>query len=80
MGVNLKSARDPLHPNLGAAFRFEDPTTGLEALVSLATVLQCLCVSRDKHLVPEFTSEWKATALPEIIERMAADPSEGQGA
>lgn len=63
--------------NLGAAFRFEDPSTGLEALVSLATVLQCLCVARDKHLVPEFTNEWKAKALPEIIERMAADPSEG---
>ena len=32
--------------DLGAAFRFENPSTGLEALVSLATVLQCLCRCR----------------------------------
>ena len=78
MAVDLKLSRADLavqetQSDLGALFRFEDTQTGFEALVSLATLLQCLCVSRNACLVPELPVEWKNVALPEGIEAMSAD-------
>lgn len=69
-GANMVDKGETLS-DLAALLRFENPQTGVEALVSVATVLQCLCVSRNAHLVPELPADWKKTALPEAIEAMS---------
>jgi len=71
--------KDKTQSELGALFRFEDTRTGLEALVSLATVLQCLCVSRNARIVPELPADWKETALPDCIEAMSIERAPAVG-
>lgn len=58
--------------DLSAIFEFRDSHAGVTAGVSLATLLQCLCIAEDRHLVPPFEPAWEVMAIPPILRSMSA--------
>lgn len=57
--------------DLSAIFEFRDVRTGVTAGVSLATLLQCLCIAEDRHLVPPFEPAWEVMTIPPILRSMS---------
>jgi hypothetical protein len=72
-GVTLKP---DARPDLTAVFEFEDQQTGASVGVTLATLLQCLCIAQERCLVPPFEPEWEAATIDPVIREMArlSDP------
>lgn len=61
----------------GAVFEFTDSRTGDSFGVTLATVLQCLCIAEQRFLVPSLDKEWEAATIPPVIrERSNIDKME----
>lgn len=53
--------------DLTALFEFETGDEHMPVLVSVATLLQCVCISRDFFLTPPFPQNWQESAVPEQI-------------
>jgi hypothetical protein len=53
--------------DLTALFEFETGDEHMPVLVSVATLLQCLCISRDFFLTPPLPQSWQESAMPEQI-------------
>lgn len=62
-------------PDLWAVFEFQDGNTGETFGVSLATLLQCLCVAEQRHVVPPFEVDWETIAIPKVLREMSATPT-----
>lgn len=73
--MNQDVMTGPLPPDLAAVFEFHDPGTGQSMGVSLATLLQCLCIAEQRHLVPPLEPEWEAQSLPPVLREMSQLPS-----
>lgn len=58
-------------PDLRAVFEFEDGRTGESFGVSLATLLQCLCIAEQRHLVPPLEADWELRTIPPALRRLA---------
>lgn len=59
-------------PDLWALFEFHDSKTGEEFGVSLATLLQCLCIAEQCHLVPPLETDWELRTIPPVLRERAA--------
>ena len=59
-------------PDLWAVFEYRDSSTGEKFGVSLATLLQCLCVAEQRHVVPPFEADWEAVTIPQALRDRAA--------
>ncbi|WP_139240041.1 hypothetical protein [Azotobacter vinelandii] len=66
-----------IDPNLLASpewttiFEFQNSHTGERFGVTLATLLQCLCIAEQCHLVPPFEADWEKAAIPTAIRSLA---------
>lgn len=58
-------------PDLWAIFEFQDTSTDQAFGVSLATLLQCLCIAEQCHLVPPFEAAWEVATIPPALRAMA---------
>lgn len=61
-----------LSPDFGAVFEFEDKRNKEAFGVSLATLLQCLCIAEQRHIVPPFEKDWEARTIPPALREMSA--------
>lgn len=61
-----------LPPDFWAVFEFQDINTGKAFGVSLATLLQCLCIAEQRHVVPPFEVDWEAIAIPKVLRERSA--------
>ncbi|WNV05836.1 hypothetical protein RP726_05305 [Candidatus Methylospira mobilis] len=59
-------------PDLSMLFEFQDNRTGEFFCVSLATLLQCLCIIEQRYIVPPLEPEWEAVTIPPLLRAMAA--------
>ncbi|MDD5395322.1 MAG: hypothetical protein PHE17_20045 [Thiothrix sp.] len=57
--------------DFGALFEFGDGRTGESFGVSLATLLQCLCIAEQRYLVPPFEPDWEIQTIPPALRAMA---------
>lgn len=60
----------PMSPSpvdFGTLFEFGDVKTGEAFGVSLATLLQCLCIAEQRCLVPPLEPDWEAQAIPAAL-------------
>ena len=57
--------------DFGTAFEFSDSRTGQNFCVTLATLLQCLCIAEQQHIVPPFETAWEVEAIPVELRAMA---------
>ena len=64
----------PLSPDLWAVFEFQDSNAGEAFGVSLATLLQCLCIAEQRHVVPPFENDWEAAVIPKALRAMSVLP------
>lgn len=65
--------RKPLSsPDLGAVFEFLDTNNEEVFGVSLATLLQCLCIAEQRHIVPPFERNWEINTIPPALREMSA--------
>lgn len=69
MSVNVDVNLEP--PDLAAVFEFQNGRSGVSLGVSLATLLQCLCIAEQRHLVPSLESDWELATLPPEFRAMA---------
>lgn len=69
--TSSKVPRSCQSPDLWAVFEFEDGRTGETFGVSLATLLQCLCIAEQRHLVPPLEADWESRTMPPVLRRMA---------
>ncbi|WP_368759036.1 hypothetical protein [Pseudomonas aeruginosa] len=69
--MNSDAIASPSAPDLGAVFEFHDNRTGLSLGVYLATLLQCLCIAEQRHLVPPLEPDWEAETLPPALREMS---------
>jgi hypothetical protein len=58
--------------DFGTLFEFGDNHTGEAFGVSLATLLQCLCITEQRYLVPPLDSAWEALAIPPVLRAMSS--------
>ena len=58
-------------PDLGALFEFEDTRSGRRFTVSLAVLLQCLCIAEAHMTVPPFEAELEFATIPDQLRAMA---------
>lgn len=58
-------------PELTSIFEFQDSRTGQHFGVSLATLLQCLCIAEQRHLVPLFETDWETLTLPPALRALS---------
>ncbi|CZT26104.1 hypothetical protein PCPL58_p3084 (plasmid) [Pseudomonas cerasi] len=83
--MNHGATSAPLAPDLGAIFEFQDSRAGTSLGVSLATLLQCLCIAEQRNLVPPFEADWAVETIPPALLEMAqlntddADANSHQG-
>lgn len=59
-------------PDLWAVFEFHDGNTSQTFGVSLATLLQCLCIAEQRHIVPPFEEAWEAATIPPALRAMSS--------
>ena len=59
---------------LDAVLEFEDKRSGTPVGVSVATLLQCLCIAQERCLVPPFEADWEAATIDPVIREMARLP------
>lgn len=62
----------PPPPDLWAVFEFQDGGTGQTFGVSLATLLQCLCIAERHRIVPPFEEAWEAATIPPALRAMSS--------
>jgi hypothetical protein len=62
----------PTPVNFGALFEFGDAKTGESFGVSLATLLQCLCIAEQRYLVPPLEPDWETQVIPPVLRAYAA--------
>ncbi|QTR51594.1 hypothetical protein [Candidatus Thiothrix anitrata] len=60
-------------------FEFADAKTGEAFGVSLATLLQCLCIAEQRYLVPPFEPDWEWKVIPPTLRASAACNESRQG-
>ncbi len=60
-----------LSPDFGAVFEFQDSNSKETFGVSLATLLQCLCIAEQQHIVPPFEKDWEANTVPPALREMS---------
>ena len=73
MGVLIMPDQEiSLSPDLWAIFEYQDSSTGEKFGVSLATLLQCLCIAEQRHVVPPFEANWEAVTIPKTLRERAA--------
>jgi hypothetical protein len=53
--------------NYGTIFDFSNAQNATQVGVSLATLLQCLCIAEQRHLVPPLEPEWEQMTIPSIL-------------
>lgn len=53
--------------DLTTLFEFEDSQSGECFCLSLMTVLQCLCIAEQCHIVPPLDKEWEALTIPAAL-------------
>jgi hypothetical protein len=58
--------------NYGTIFVFRNAQNGTQVGVSMATLLQCLCVAEQRHLVPPLEPEWEQMTIPSILRNYSA--------
>lgn len=58
-------------PDFGAVFEFQDSNSGETFGVSLATLLQCLCIAEQRHIVPPFEEDWEVNTIPPALREMS---------
>jgi hypothetical protein len=58
-------------PDFGAVFEFQDSNSGETFGVLLATLLQCLCIAEQQHIVPPFEEGWEAKTIPPVLREMS---------
>ena len=58
-------------PELASVFEFQDSRQGQRLGVSLATLLQCLCIAEQRHLVPPFETDWEALTIPPVLRELS---------
>lgn len=64
-------------PDFGALVEFQNAETGQSFFVSVATLLQCLCIAEEQLIVPPFEPEWEALCIPpELRKRSRCKPVE----
>jgi len=63
-------------PDFATVFEFCDGSTGEAFGVSLATLIQCLCIAEQRHLVPPLEAAWELVAVPTAIRKMSKIDSE----
>lgn len=61
-----------LSPDFWAVFEFQDSSAGETFSVSLATLLQCLCIAEQRHIVPPFEADWELITIPPALREKAA--------
>lgn len=59
-------------PDFWAIFEFQDGNNGETFGVSLATLLQCLCIAEQRHIVPPFEADWEVKTIPPALREMSA--------
>ncbi|OQX01777.1 MAG: hypothetical protein BWK73_44980 [Thiothrix lacustris] len=57
--------------DFGTLFEFVDSNTGEAFGVSLATLLQCLCIAEQRYLVPPLEPDWEGQMIPPALRAMA---------
>lgn len=57
--------------DFGTIFELQDGASGQTYGVTLATLLQCLCVAEQRYMVPPFEPEWAAESLPDLLRERA---------
>lgn len=58
-------------PQLDCVFEFQHDTTGHRYGVSMATLLQCLCIAEQLHRVPPLEPTWEALTLPPSLRELS---------
>jgi hypothetical protein len=58
-------------PDLWTAFEYQDRHTGEQFGVSLATLLQCVCIAEQLHAVPQLEADWEALTIPSVLRERA---------
>ncbi|WP_408914481.1 hypothetical protein [Brucella pseudogrignonensis] len=62
-------------PDFGALIEFENAESGQVFVITVATLLQCLCIAEHELIVPPFEPEWAAVAIPLLLrERSRCKP------
>lgn len=56
-----------MNVDLGTVFEFAAGATGEPFGVTLATLLQCLCIAQKKGFVPPFEADWVEVMIPPIL-------------
>ncbi|PRA81781.1 hypothetical protein CQ054_20080 [Ochrobactrum sp. MYb29] len=56
-------------PDFGALIEFQNSETGEVFLITVGTLLQCLCVAEQQLVVPPFEPDWAAVAIPPILRK-----------
>lgn len=68
--IKIQASSFPM--DFGALFEFGDNKTGETFGVSLATLLQCLCITEQHYLIPPFEPDWEVQAIPPVLRAYAA--------
>lgn len=56
---------------LASVFEFHDARTGQNFGVSLATLLQCLCIAEQRQLVPPLEAAWEAQTFAPTLRELS---------
>ena len=72
--MNTIPTPNSLPPDFATLFKFEEVKTKKTFGVSLATLLQCLCIAEQRHLVPPFEAAWEAISIPKTLREMSKNP------
>jgi hypothetical protein len=62
-------------PDFWTVFEFQDTKTGETFGVSLATLLQCLCIAERRHVIPPFEPDWEVMSIPSALREMSIIPN-----
>ncbi len=54
--------------DLGTVFEFSHETSGEFFGMTLATLLQCLCVAEELGFVPPLDTAWSKAVIPSVIQ------------
>lgn len=82
-GIDLRSVselcapiqNELLPPDFGALIGFQNAETGEAFVITVATLLQCLCIAEEQLIVPPFEPVWSVVCIPTILrERSKCTP------
>ncbi len=60
-----------IQPNFATFFEFQEAKSGKKFTVTLATLLQCLCIAEQQFIVPPFEPDWEAATIPPLLRSMS---------